>query len=42
VGGRPLAETWAERRFVVCSRSEATLSASARLLAEHLRAKARE
>jgi DNA-binding transcriptional LysR family regulator len=32
----PLAEVWAERRFVVCSRADAALPASARLLAEHL------
>ncbi|MEO9150389.1 MAG: LysR substrate-binding domain-containing protein [Burkholderiaceae bacterium] len=32
----PLAEDWAERRFVICSRSESTLSASAWRLAEHL------
>jgi len=31
-----LADGWAERRFVVCSRPDALLSASARLLAEHL------
>jgi DNA-binding transcriptional LysR family regulator len=37
----PLAEPWAERRFVVCSRPEAGLSATARLLVEHLKAKAR-
>ena len=37
----PLAEPWAERRFVVCSRPETTLSATARLLVEHLRTKAR-
>jgi DNA-binding transcriptional LysR family regulator len=36
----PLAEPWAERRFVVCSRPEAALSATARLLVEHLKAKA--
>jgi DNA-binding transcriptional LysR family regulator len=32
----PLAESWAERRFVVCSRPEAMLSATARLLVQHL------
>lgn len=32
----PLAEPWAERRFVICSRAEAQLSATARLLAVHL------
>lgn len=32
----PLAEPWAERRFVICSRPEAQLSATARLLAAHL------
>jgi DNA-binding transcriptional LysR family regulator len=36
----PLGDAWAERCFVICSRSDATLSASARLLVEHLRAKA--
>jgi len=34
----PLADAWAERRFVICSRAEALLSATARLLAAHLRA----
>jgi DNA-binding transcriptional LysR family regulator len=34
----PLAEPWALRRFVIVSRSESGLSASARLLAEHLSA----
>jgi DNA-binding transcriptional LysR family regulator len=38
----PLAEPWAERRFVLCSRGEAGLSATARLLVEHLATKARE
>ncbi len=32
----PLAEDWAVRRFVVCSRGDDTLPASARRLAEHL------
>ncbi len=32
----PLADAWAERRFVVCHRAENLLSASARRLAEHL------
>ncbi|HEY2977111.1 MAG TPA: LysR substrate-binding domain-containing protein, partial [Burkholderiaceae bacterium] len=34
----PLHEPWVERRFVVCSRAESTLSATARLLMQHLRA----
>lgn len=33
----PLAERWAQRRFVACVRAQPALSASARLLAEHLR-----
>ena len=33
----PLAEPWALRRFVICSRAEDTLSATARLLIDHLR-----
>ena len=33
----PLHEPWVERRFVVCSRAEGTLSATARLLMQHLR-----
>jgi DNA-binding transcriptional LysR family regulator len=33
----PLAEPWAERRFVICSRADASLSATTRLLIEHLR-----
>ncbi|HSC00238.1 MAG TPA: LysR substrate-binding domain-containing protein [Burkholderiaceae bacterium] len=33
----PLAEPWAVRRFVVCSRADAALSAAARLLLDHLR-----
>lgn len=32
----PLAEAWAQRRFVIVSRAEAGLPASARLLLEHL------
>lgn len=36
----PLAEPWAVRRFVIVSRAEGTLSASARLLSEHLSAQA--
>lgn len=34
----PLAESWAERRFVIVTRPEPLLSASARLLAGHLQA----
>lgn len=34
----PLADAWAERRFVIVSRAEGSLSASARLLQEHLHA----
>jgi DNA-binding transcriptional LysR family regulator len=34
----PLADAWAMRRFVVCSRAESSLSASARLLVGHLAA----
>lgn len=37
----PLAEPWAERRFVICSRAEALVSAPARALVEHLAAQAR-
>jgi hypothetical protein len=33
----PLDDAWARRRFVVCARPDALLSASARLLGEHLR-----
>jgi DNA-binding transcriptional LysR family regulator len=33
----PLADAWAKRRFVICSRDEALLSATARLLLAHLR-----
>jgi DNA-binding transcriptional LysR family regulator len=36
----PLADPWSVRRFVVCSRAESLLSASARLLAGHLAAQA--
>ncbi|HEX6707016.1 MAG TPA: LysR family transcriptional regulator [Albitalea sp.] len=36
----PLADAWAERRFVVCMREEASLPATARLLVEHLGAQA--
>jgi DNA-binding transcriptional LysR family regulator len=36
----PLAERWAQRRFVACVRAEPALSASARRLVEHLRAAA--
>ena len=32
----PLVEDWAERRFVICLRSESSSSASALRLAEHL------
>jgi DNA-binding transcriptional LysR family regulator len=34
----PLHEPWVERRFVVCSRAESTLPATARLLMQHLSA----
>jgi DNA-binding transcriptional LysR family regulator len=37
----PLAEPWAVRRFVICSRADDTLSATAKLLIDHLRAQAR-
>jgi len=37
----PLAEPWAVRRFVICSRTDAAPSATARLLIDHLRAQAR-
>lgn len=37
----PLADTWAQRRFVICSRPDPSLSAAARLLIEHLQARAR-
>lgn len=36
-----LRDPWALRRFVICSRTDATLSATARLLLEHLVAQAR-
>ncbi|MCZ7560811.1 MAG: LysR substrate-binding domain-containing protein [Burkholderiaceae bacterium] len=36
----PLADRWAVRRFVIGSRGDATLSATARLLVEHLREQA--
>ncbi len=36
----PLADPWAVRRFVICWRSDETLSASARVLVEHLRQQA--
>jgi DNA-binding transcriptional LysR family regulator len=36
----PLAEPWAVRRFVICSREHAGLSATARLLIDHLRKQA--
>ncbi len=36
----PLAEPWATRRFVICSRDHAALSATAGLLVEHLRKQA--
>jgi hypothetical protein len=32
----PLAEPWALRRFVICSRADDALSATARLLIDHL------
>jgi len=32
----PLADDWAERRFVVCTRDDALLSATTRLLVQHL------
>jgi DNA-binding transcriptional LysR family regulator len=35
-----LAEPWAERRFVIVSRATEALSATARLLIDHLRAQA--
>ena len=38
----PLQEPWVQRRFVVCSRAESTLPATARLLMQHLRDKGRE
>jgi DNA-binding transcriptional LysR family regulator len=38
----PLAEPWARRRFVICSRPEGLLSATTRLLIDHLRQQALE
>jgi DNA-binding transcriptional LysR family regulator len=38
----PLAEPWAVRRFVICSRADAALSATTRLLIDHLRAQAKQ
>jgi len=38
----PLAEDWAERRFVICTRADTLLSATTRLLVEHLRRAAAE
>jgi DNA-binding transcriptional LysR family regulator len=37
----PLSDTWAERRFAICFRSEANLSPAAQLLVAHLRERAR-
>ncbi|HJV69264.1 LysR family transcriptional regulator [Ideonella sp.] len=37
----PLAEPWARRRFVICLRQHATLTAAARLLVDHLVQRAR-
>jgi DNA-binding transcriptional LysR family regulator len=37
----PLAEAWAVRRFVICSRTDVAPSATARLLVDHLRLQAR-
>lgn len=36
----PLAEPWAHRRFVICSRPDGLLSATTRLLVDHLRQQA--
>jgi len=36
----PLAEPWAERRFIICFRDEQSLTPAAHLLVEHLAAKA--
>jgi len=36
----PLADAWSQRRFVICSRGEGSVSATARLLIEHLHKKA--
>jgi len=38
----PLAEPWAVRRFVICSRADAAPSATARLLIDHLRLQAKQ
>lgn len=38
----PLAEPWAVRRFVICSRADAAASATARLLVDHLREQAKQ
>jgi len=38
----PLAEAWAVRRFVICSRADSTPTATARLLIDHLRAQAKQ
>ena len=37
----PLAENWAQRRFIVCYRDAETLTPAARLLVEHLAAQSR-
>jgi DNA-binding transcriptional LysR family regulator len=37
----PLAEPWARRRFVLCTRADGSTSAATRLLAQHLQASAR-
>jgi len=37
----PLSDAWAERRFVVCFKGRETLSAAARLLADHLHVRKR-
>jgi DNA-binding transcriptional LysR family regulator len=36
----PLSDDWAQRRFMVCTRSGAAVAAAARLLAEHLHTQA--
>lgn len=38
----PLSDRWAKRRFVICMRSIDTLSATARLLVDHLQQRARQ
>ena len=38
----PLTDAWAERRFVICMRSTEALSATARLLLDHLQKRARD